>query len=72
MDALFADVDVAGKAGKYVMYVLAVAGGFLIGNLLTLVLCRIAAKMVIKDKLNTQLERALRILQPGPGAPYGL
>lgn len=62
MDLLFADVDLAGKAGKYVMYVLAVAGGFLIGNLLTLVLCRLAAKLVFKRKMYDNLERALRVI----------
>jgi hypothetical protein len=62
VDQLVADVDVAGKAGKYVMYVLAVAGGFLIGNILTWVLCRLVARMAFKRKMNHQFERALRIL----------
>lgn len=62
MDVLLADVDFATKAGKYVMYVLAVAGGFLIGNLLTWALCRIVAKFVLKERLPVMLERVLRIL----------
>lgn len=62
MDPLLADVDVANKAGKYVMYVLAVAGGFLLGNLFTWFLCRVGAKIVLKDRMNPTLERALRIL----------
>lgn len=62
MELLFAEVDVAAKAGKYVMYVLAVAGGFLIGNLATLIVCRLVARLLLKRKLNLQLERALRIL----------
>jgi hypothetical protein len=62
VDALFADVDVAAKAGRYVIYALAVAGGFLIGNLLTLLICRVLAKMMFKRKLPEQLERALRVL----------
>ncbi|HKB02649.1 MAG TPA: hypothetical protein VKD90_10540 [Gemmataceae bacterium] len=62
MDFLLADVDVAAKAGRYVIYALAVAGGFLIGNLLTLLICRVLAKMMFKRKLPEQLERALRVL----------
>ena len=62
MDPLIAEVDVATKAGKYVMYVLAVAGGFLLGNILTWVACRVGAKLVLKTRMNTQLERALRVL----------
>ena len=62
MELLVADVDVATKAGKYVMYVLAVAGGFLIGNLLTWLICRLGTRLVFKWTMNPQLERALRIL----------
>ena len=62
MDLPLADVDVATKAGKYVMYVLAVAGGFLLGNLGTWVVCRLVAKLAFKRSMNHQLERALRIL----------
>jgi hypothetical protein len=54
--------DVATKAGQYVIYVLAVAGGFLIGNWLTWLICRLAARLVLKRSINLQLERALRIL----------
>jgi hypothetical protein len=62
VDLLLADADVATKAGKYVMYVLAVAGGFLLGNLFTLFLCRLGAKFVLKDRMNPTFERALRVL----------
>jgi hypothetical protein len=62
VDPLLADADVATKAGKYVMYVLAVAGGFLLGNLFTLFLCRLGAKFVLKDRMNPTFERALRVL----------
>ncbi len=62
MDLLLADVDVATKAGKYVMYVLAVAGGFLIGNLVTLLVCRLLAKFAFKQKFNPRLEQATRTL----------
>jgi hypothetical protein len=57
-----ADVDVATKAGKYVLYVLAVAGGFLVGNVVTWIVCRAVAKLAFKRKMNEQFERALRIL----------
>ena len=62
MELPLADVDVAAKAGKYVMYVLAVAGGYLIGNVLTWFLCRLVAKLALHKKPNHQLERALRVL----------
>lgn len=62
MELPLADADVATKAGKYVLYVLAVAGGFLVGNLLTWVVCRAVAKLAFKRKMNTQLERAIRVL----------
>ena len=62
MEPLFADLDVAGKAGQYVMYVLAVAGGYLIGNLFTLLICRVMAKLVFKKHMNLKFERALRIV----------
>jgi hypothetical protein len=57
-----ADVDVAAKAGKYVIYVLAVAGGYMLGNVLTWFLCRLVAKLAFRKKPNYQLERAMRVL----------
>ncbi len=62
MDVFFAETDLAAKAGKYVIYVLAVAGGFLVGNILTLIVCRLTAKLVLKRSINQLLERALRII----------
>lgn len=62
MDLPLADVDLATKAGKYVMYVLAVAGGFLLGNLFSWLVCRLTAKFLLKRTLPVQLERALRVL----------
>ncbi|MBO0700877.1 MAG: hypothetical protein J2P46_20950 [Zavarzinella sp.] len=62
MDPFLADVDVAAKAGRYVVYALAVAGGFLVGNVVTLVLCRLAAKAMFKKRLPVPLERALRVI----------
>jgi hypothetical protein len=62
VDPLFAEIDLAAKAGRYVIYVLAVAGGFLVGNLLTWVLCRVLAKMMLKRRMPVPLERALRVL----------
>jgi hypothetical protein len=61
LDLLFAD-DVTSKFGRYVIYVLAVAGGFLVGNVLTLVLCRIIAHLTFKRRMYQNLEGALRIL----------
>lgn len=62
MDPLFADADVTTKVGRYVIYVLAVAGGFLAGNILTLILCRVAARLMFKRRMYEQLERSLRII----------
>lgn len=62
MDLLLADADLATRAGKYVMYVLAVAGGFLLGYLFTWFLCWVGAKFILKDRMNPMLDRALRIL----------
>jgi hypothetical protein len=62
VDPLLADVDVAAKAGRYVIYALAVAGGFLVGNFVTLVLCRLIAKAMFKKRMPLQLERALRVI----------
>ena len=62
VDLLFADIDVAAKAGRYVIYVLAVFGGFLVGNVLTLILCRLLAKAMLKRRMPEQLERAPRVI----------
>jgi hypothetical protein len=48
--------------GRVVLGVLAVAGGFLVGNLLTLILCRLVAKAAFHTRMNHRLEQALRIL----------
>jgi hypothetical protein len=61
VDLLIADA-LATKAGQYVIYALAVAGGFLIGNWLTWLLCRLVARLFFKRSMHLQLERALRIL----------
>jgi len=50
------------NSGRVVVGVLAVAGGFLVGNLLTLVLCRLVAKAAFHTRMNQRLEQALRIL----------
>jgi len=50
------------NAGKFVLGALAVAGGFLLGNLLMLLLCRVVAKMAFHARMNRRLEQALRIL----------
>jgi hypothetical protein len=49
-------------AGKVIIGALAVGGGFLVGNLLTLLACRILAKFALKQRLNETLEKALRVI----------
>ena len=62
MDPVLAEVDMAAKAGKYVLYVLAVAGGFMIGNLLALIVCRLVAKMAFHSRMPPRPEQAIRML----------
>jgi hypothetical protein len=50
------------NAGKFVLGVLAVAGGFLVGNVLMLLVCRLLTKFVFHTTMNRRLEQALRIL----------
>jgi hypothetical protein len=50
------------NAGKFVLSALAVAGGFLLGNLLMLLICRVIAKMAFHTRINRRFEQALRIL----------
>jgi hypothetical protein len=50
------------SAGKFVLGALAVAGGFLIGNLLMLLVCRVIAKMAFHTRMNRRFEQAIRIL----------
>ncbi len=60
MQPLYADF--IANAGKVFIGILAVAGGFLIGNWLTLLICRVLAKFAFKQKINNTLERALRVI----------
>lgn len=60
VDPLFANMF--DSAGRVVLGVLAVAGGFLIGNLLTLLGLRLLAKFALKRKFNEMLEKALRVI----------
>ncbi|HJZ94520.1 MAG TPA: hypothetical protein VKE40_26885 [Gemmataceae bacterium] len=60
MDPLLADAFA--NPGKIVIYILAVAGGFLVGNVLTLILCRLIAKAMFKKRMPEMPERALRVL----------
>src|SRR5262249_9925716 len=62
VDLPFADTDVAAKAGRYVIYVLAVFGGFLVGNVLTLILCRLLAKAMFRRRMPAQVERGPPVL----------
>jgi len=48
--------------GRVLVGVLAVCGGFLVGNLLTLIVCRVVAKMAFHTRMNERFEQALRIL----------
>jgi hypothetical protein len=48
--------------GRFVVGVLAVAGGFLVGNLITLLLCRLVARAAFHTRMNRRLEQALRVL----------
>jgi hypothetical protein len=50
------------NAGKFVLGALAVAGGFLLGNLLMLLVCRVIAKLAFHTTMNRRFEQALRIL----------
>lgn len=60
MDPLFANMFA--NAGRVVLGALAVAGGFLIGNVLTLLLLRVLAKFMWKQRLNETLEKAIRFI----------
>ena len=60
MDPLFADAFA--NFGRVIVNLLAVAGGFLIGNVLMLVVSRIAAKFVFKKKLPRMLDQILRLV----------
>lgn len=62
MDVPFAVLDFASKAQEFVKYVLAVVGGFIVGNLLTLILCRVFAHWAQKQKMPDPIERALRVV----------
>jgi hypothetical protein len=50
------------NAGHVVLGVLAVAGGFLVGNILMLLVCRLLTKFVVHTTMNRRFEQALRIL----------
>jgi hypothetical protein len=53
--------DISG-VGRFIVNCLAVAGAFLVGNLLVLGICRLVAKAFFKERMPPLLERALRIL----------
>ena len=50
------------NVGRVVVNCLAIAGGFLLGNLLVLFVCRLIARFFLKERLPVVLERALRVL----------
>ena len=62
MDPLIAEVDMAARAVEFVKYALIVAAAFIVGNVLTLVLCRIIAKYTTKQKFPDPIERAFRMI----------
>ncbi len=50
------------NVGRIVLNILAIAGGFLIGNVLALILCRVLAKFVLKARLPIWVEGIARVL----------
>jgi hypothetical protein len=53
--------DTISNIGRTIMNILAIAGGFLIGNLLALIACRLAAKFALKKRLPYWLEGLIRV-----------
>lgn len=60
MEPLYADAFT--NVGRTILNFLAIAGGFLIGYVLTHIILRIIAKFALKDRLPLLLERALQVL----------
>lgn len=49
------------NVGRIVLNILAIAGGFLIGNVLALILCRVLAKFALKSRFPVWVEAIARI-----------
>jgi hypothetical protein len=53
--------DAISNVGRTVLNILAIAGGFLIGNVLALITCRLLAKFALKKRLPYWLEGLIRV-----------
>jgi hypothetical protein len=62
VDILLADLDLTARVRDFVIYVFAIVGGFVLGNLLTWILCRLIGKHVFKHRMPEPLERAFRVI----------
>jgi hypothetical protein len=62
VDIVLADLGLEARVRDFVIYILAVVGGFVLGNLLTLILCRLLGKRVFKQRIPEPIERALRVI----------
>lgn len=62
MQPLVAELDMAARAMEFVKYAATVVVAFIVGNVLTLILCRITAKYTTKHKFPDPIERALRMI----------
>jgi hypothetical protein len=59
---VLSDLDLEARARDFVIYILAVVGGFVLGNILTLILCRVLGKRVFKQRIPEPIERAFRVI----------
>lgn len=59
---VIADFDLTARGRDFVVYVLAVVGGFVAGYLLTMIACRLLGKYAIKRRIPEPIERASRII----------
>jgi hypothetical protein len=60
VDPLFANMF--NSAGKAFVGILAVAGGFLVGNVASLIVCRLLAKFAFRRSINANVEKFVRIV----------
>src|SRR3954463_5438867 len=59
---LIADLGLEARARDFLIYVLAVVGGFVVGYLLTWIACRLLGKYVFKQRIPQPIERAFRVI----------
>lgn len=62
MQPLVAEFDMAARAMEFIKFALAVVGAFIVGHILTLIICRIIAKYTTKKKFPEPIERAFRVI----------